>query len=143
MRKTTRKKTVPDISARLMGAKTGLMLKTPGVSLRRPRGGRGGDSKRMVSFRFPEDAIAYYSSEAKANNLAQVDVVLEAIYLDRDLGRLLSEMRPTLEMAAAGMGLNLDYDLAQVLAQLVEIALKSLGASPGRHAPEPAKPPKK
>ena len=80
----------------------------------------------MVSFRLPQDAVDYYSAEARANNMGKVDIVLEAIYLDRDLGRRLSALRARLGRAANGMGLNLDRDLADVLANLVEVALDAI-----------------
>lgn len=128
MRKEIRKRSPGHRPARSVVAKTGPVVQAADVSLRRPRGTGVHDHRKMVSFRLPPDAIAYYSGEAKANNRGQVDIVLEAIYLDRDLGRLLAEMRPSLERAATAMGLNLDYDLAEVLARLVRTALESQGA---------------
>jgi hypothetical protein len=98
------------------------MVRTEEVSLRRPQA----TTRRMVTFRLPEDAIAYYEGEAKATGRDKVAVVLEAIYLDRHLGRRLASMRNELVHAAETMGLSLDYDFPEVIAKLVEAGLKTI-----------------
>lgn len=105
------------------------MLRTEDVSLRRPQAA----NRKMVTFRLPVDAIAYYEVEAKATNRDKVAVVVDAIYLERDISRRLASMRPELVRAAESMGLSLDYDFAEVLAELVKAGLKTI------HLTEPRK----
>lgn len=103
------------------GSEGGRMLRPDDVSLRKPKAGK----TQQISFRLPPDAIAYYESESQTTGRAKVDVVIDALYLERDLSRRLAHLRPELEQAASEMGLTLDFDLAEVLAKLVARGLRS------------------
>lgn len=118
---SARKRETPDKEVRHM-------VRLEDVSLRQPKGGA-----KMRSFRLPSEAISYYEGEAKATGRGKVDVVVEALYLDRDIGRRLAGQRVRLEQMANAMGLDLSHDLAEVLAKLVEMGLD---AAEAKGAPE-------
>jgi hypothetical protein len=80
----------------------------------------------QVGFRLPAEAVSYYETESETSGRSKVDVVVNALYLDRDLSRRLSHVKQKLELAAASMGLDLRLDLAEILAKLVERGLESV-----------------
>ncbi len=99
----------------------GPVIRMEDVSLRRPKSG----ARRMAAFRLPADVFAYFEIEAAATGRDKTAVVVEAIYLDRDLGRRLAQYRERLEVVAAELGLSLEYDLAEVISKTVERGLEA------------------
>lgn len=84
----------------------------------------------QVGFRLPDEAVDYYTAEAEASGRSKVDVLVDAIYLDRDLSRRLKPHRAKLEAAAKAMGLDLDLDFAEVLTKLIEAQIAHLQTDP-------------
>lgn len=85
------------------------------MSLREPK---PLDPTKPKLFRIPE-SLQKYLKESAVGSRTQTDVVLEAVALDRDLGRLLAPHRARLAVFAQSMGLDLDHGLARVVAELV------------------------
>lgn len=102
------------------------MIRAEDVGLRDKKG-----ASKQVGFRLPAEAIAYYVSEAASSGRSKVEVLVDSLFLERDLGRRLAPHRERLQRAAKAMGLELSFDLAEVLARLVEAQLDLL--EPGRN----------
>lgn len=94
------------------------MLRIEELGLRKTKAGMV-----QVGFRLPAEAVAYYESEALTSARSKVDVLVDALFFDREMNRRLSAIKPRLEAVAARMGLDLDHNLAEVLAKLVEKGL--------------------
>lgn len=106
------------------GEESERVLRIEEVSSLRDDGPDGGSLK--VSFRMSAEARAYIDSEAAASKRAKVDVVTDALFLERDIGRRLAPHRAELKKVADSFGLSLRYDLAEILSRLVEAGLQKL-----------------
>lgn len=90
------------------------------------RGGRKPPNpKPMVSFRCPPELIEYVRQVAKNPNRDQTEVITSAIALDRDLAEKLLGEKSRLLAFAEAHGLDMHEDLAEILAQLVQLGLEA------------------
>jgi hypothetical protein len=95
------------------------------VSLRGRSGTESLDLERMVSFRCPENVREYIKEESHRSMRKEARVIVQALELDRDLGKLLVPEVERLEAFAASQSLTLDRNLAAVLAALVTAGLNA------------------
>lgn len=103
------------------------MIQTERVGIRRRPTG-----STQVGFRLPNEAVSYYEAEAKASGRSKVDILVDALYLDRDLSRRLQPHQERLAAAAQAMGLDLNLDFAEVISKLVEAQLAPADGGHGR-----------
>lgn len=80
-------------------------------------------AKSMVTFRCPPELRRYIDETAPATNRDKTEIITDALELDRDLAVELRPDYPALQRFAEERGLDLDADLAKVLAQLVRAGL--------------------
>lgn len=88
--------------------------------------GQGDDKENteMVSFRCPDSLRAYVRDVAKQRRRKITEVHVDALRLSRDLAKRLEADMPRIRMVAAEEGLDVERDIAEVLALLVERGLK-------------------
>ncbi len=87
------------------------------------------DEKQNVGFRCPPELLVYIDHEAKKPGRDKTEVIISALELDRDLDQQLNKYVKRLKAFAEANSLDLNENLAEVLAMLVRERLDELGVT--------------
>lgn len=86
-------------------------------------------AKPQLSFRCPPDLRRYIDDTARETGRDKTEIITDALELDRDLAVKLKPHEGNIDAYARSEGLDMDRDLAEILARLVR---RGLDADDGR-----------
>lgn len=89
------------------------------------RGKKYDGTRPMISFRCPSPLRHYIDETSESTGRDKTEIITEALELDRDLALKLRLDSERLAAMASSEGLNIDRDLAEVLARLVRAGLEA------------------
>lgn len=81
------------------------------------------NARPMMTFRCPKELRRYIDETAATFGRDKTEVITDALELDRDLAFKLKPEEGALMAFAKSEGLNVDDDLAEILARLVRVGL--------------------